>query len=113
LAGNFFCWQRRDINAENQRKFKFRGCWNCHKWCETEEHAWLGFAVVGRRTAIAVAHFSVGHRGRGHAKRHARQIRRMRNTARGKDREEDHHEKTDQVVHPIMLSCFRVMSRYR
>jgi hypothetical protein len=111
-AGYFF--RRRSCNiGRHNGNHKRRGCRNYGERCKTNLTAERGFAIVARRTAIAVAHVSVGHRGRGPGKGHARHIRRMHDSARGKYREEDNRENADHSVHDLMLSCFRFMSRYR
>jgi hypothetical protein len=110
-AGYFFRRRRRNIGRHNGN-LKPRIRRNCGERCETNLTAERGFPIVARRTAVAVAHVSVGHPGWGHGKGHASHIRRMRDSARGKYREQDNRENADQSDHNLMLSCFRVMSRY-
>lgn len=111
-AGYLFCWQRCKIDRQNG-EFKLRGSRNRDEGCKTELGAERGFAVVTWRTAIAIAHVSVGHRGGRHGKGHAGRIRRMRNGARGKYYEQDNRDDAGESIHKLMLACFRFMSSYR
>jgi hypothetical protein len=113
LAGYVLCWRHCNVDTWKDRKLKSRGRRNSDKRSKTELHAQRSLAVVGRRTAIAIAYGSVSHRWGGHRKGHARHTRRMRNRARSKHHEQNDREDAGKSVHRLMLACFRLKSSYR